>query len=153
MTTVPILPRFETALAENRNVAYVATDDPAVLKVKPATHVSYYARRVEAPAEDFRVESFNANLVRLKTNFSKPQFVVYNDNDHRDWRLYIGGKETPIIRSNLAFKGVWVPAGGQVVEFKFGSLRTWFIYGALLIGINGLVLAFGMLSLAGMDRI
>ena len=93
---------------------------------------------MDAPASDFYVEAFDANKIRIKTNLARPQFVVYNDNDHREWRLFLNGKEAPIVRSNVAFKGVWVPAGEQTVEFKYGSLKTWGIYMFLFGGINGL---------------
>ncbi len=141
---------LETALAENRNVAFVSTDDSAVLKVKPAAQVSYYARKVEAATDDFSVEAFNANRIKIKTKFTKPQFVVYNDNDHRQWRLFLNGKEMPVVRSNMAFKGLWVPSGDQTVEFRFGSSTTWLLYGFLFFGINGM---FGLLLyLAWRDR-
>lgn len=141
--------KVETALAENRNVAFVSTDDPGVIKYKPNTKSSYYARRIEGPAPDFQVKAYSANMVRLKTNFSRPQFVVYNDNYHREWRAIILGKEFPVIRSNVAFKGIWVPAGEQTVEFKFGLPGTWLIYMGLFAGINILFVALFMLAWRG----
>lgn len=137
---------LETALAENRNVAFVSTDDPAVVNHKTVARASYYARTVDVPASDFYVEAFDANRIRIKTNFAKPQFVVYNDNDHREWRVWIDGKEGPVVRSNVAFKGVWVPAGQQTVEFKYGSPKTWGIYMFLFVGINGLFVMLLYLS-------
>ncbi|MBL8013032.1 MAG: hypothetical protein JNN05_04215 [Candidatus Omnitrophica bacterium] len=128
---------LETAMAENRNVAYVATDDPGELKHKPAGNVSYYARQIHGPADDFYVEKFTANHIKIKTRFAKPQFVVYNDNDHSQWRLWVNGVPRPIVRSNLAFKGVWVEPGEQTLDFRFGSNFTWMIYLVLLVGING----------------
>lgn len=128
---------LETALAENRNMAFVSTDDPSVLKVKPSARASYYARTVEAPSPDFHVDGYTANSIRIKTNFSHPQFVVYNDSYHKEWRLYLNGREQPIVRSNIAFKGLWVPAGEQTIEFKYGLPGTWFIYVILLVGIYG----------------
>lgn len=137
---------FETALAENRNTAFVSTDDTTVFNFKKPEKMSYYARPIDAPAADFYVEVFDANRVKLRTNFPRPQFLVYNDNDHREWRLKINGKQTPIVRSNVAFKGVWVPAGEQTVEFKYGTPTTWVIYMFLFIGINGLFIALVVLA-------
>jgi hypothetical protein len=135
----PDFTQLETALAESRNVAFVSTDDASVLKFKPAGQSSYYARNIEASGSDFAVESYNANGIKIMTDFVKSQFLVYNDNDHRDWRLFINGVATPIIRSNVAFKGAWVPSGKQIVEFKYGSQKTWLLYMVLLVGINGLL--------------
>lgn len=137
---------FETALAENRNVAYVATDDPAILNRRPAGNVSYYARQIPGPADDFYVEKFTANEMKIKTRFTKPQFVVYNDNDHRQWQLWINGVSKPIIRSNLAFKGVWVEPGEQTLDFRFGSTPIWIVYITLYVGINAMFVMLLILS-------
>lgn len=134
----PDFAALETALAENRNVAFVSTDDPAVLKVKPPERVSYYARKVDGPGPDFRVDGYTANSIRIQTNFNRPQFVVYNDNEHKEWRLYVNGRQQPVIRSNVAFKGLWVSAGEQTVEFKYGLPQTWLMYMVLFVGISGM---------------
>ena len=37
------------------------------------------------------------------------------------WKAFVDGKETPIIKSNYAFRGVIVPKGEHIVEMKFES--------------------------------
>jgi uncharacterized membrane protein YfhO len=37
------------------------------------------------------------------------------------WKAYIDGKETPIIKTNFAFRGLIVPKGQHTVEFRYES--------------------------------
>ncbi len=127
---------FETSLAENRNTAFVSTDDPRALTPRSIRRHSFYAQPIEEDSDSFRVVAFNANHIKIETNFIEPKFLVYNDSYHSQWRALINGRQVPFWRTNIAFKGVWVPAGTQTVEFKFGSWPLWGMYYGLLIVIN-----------------
>jgi hypothetical protein len=131
---------FETSLAENRNTAFVSTDDPAVLAVQSQGRQSYYAQALEGDSETFRVIKYNANGVKLKTDFAEPKFLVYNDSYQRQWRVKIDGRPATLVRANIAFKGVWVPAGHHTVEFSFGAWHLWALYTFLFIASYGLFL-------------
>lgn len=66
-----------------------------------------------------RVTSFNANQIRLSTNFPEPKFLVYNDSYTKDWIAKINGHPVKVERVHTAFKGVSLPAGPQVIEFLY----------------------------------
>jgi len=136
---------LETALAENRNVAFVSTNDPAVLAPPSNGRHSYYAQIVEKDSEGFKVVAYSANGVKIKTNFSAPKFLVYNDNYHSQWSAFLNGHRASMVRANAASKGLWVPAGEQVVEFKFGTMVLWALYMFLFVAINGMFI--GMIVL------
>jgi len=77
---------------------------------------------VTGPSDQLDVLSYKPNHIKLKTNFSEKKFLVYNDAFHSGWRAIIDRKETILWRANLAFKGVWIPPGERIVEFRFGSM-------------------------------
>ena len=77
--------------------------------------------------------SFSVNSLSFETNFSKKYFLVYNDNYDKHWKAYIDGKPTDIIRTNQAFKGIFIDAGRHLVKFVYsptpGSFCMWMILG------------------------
>ena len=129
---------FETSLAENRNKAFVSSDDPEVLAAQSQGRHSYYAQPLEGDSDSFRVVRYNVNQIKVKTDFTQPKFLVYNDSYHTQWRVRIDGRPVKLVRANIAFKGVWVPAGRHTVEFAFGAWHLWWIYRILFILIYGL---------------
>jgi len=73
-------------------------------------------------SDRFRIESFDINRIRFKTNFPSRKFLVYNDSFHKDWKLRINGRPAEILRANVAFKGIWLEAGENVVDMEY---RPW----------------------------
>jgi len=55
----------------------------------------------------------------LHVKMPKPGVLVVADTDYPGWEATIDGKEVPILRANVAFRAVEVPAGEHVVEFRF----------------------------------
>jgi hypothetical protein len=131
---------FETSLAENRNKAFVVSGDPDVLNSKSLGRHSYYAKPVEGDSEEFHIADYNVNHIKIETDFAEPKFLVFNDSYHSQWHASVGGRGAKLVRANIAFKGVWVPAGRQTVEFKFGSGYLWGVYLFLLAAINTIFL-------------
>ncbi|MCA9398263.1 MAG: hypothetical protein KC618_00830 [Candidatus Omnitrophica bacterium] len=81
---------------------------------------------------------FNANELVLKTNLNKSKFLVYNDSFHPDWNVEIDGKAETIYRANLAFKGVWLPAGEHIVRFHYGKRWQYLLKVIVLAAFTGL---------------
>jgi hypothetical protein len=50
---------------------------------------------------------------------AKPGTLVVADTDYPGWEATIDGRPTPILRANVAFRAVEIPAGEHVVEFRF----------------------------------
>ena len=67
------------------------------------------------------VQGFSVNSLTVRTNFDSRKFLVYNDNFQKGWRVFIDGKPSRLWRANIAFKGVWVPAGEHTISFRFGT--------------------------------
>jgi len=81
--------------------------------------ISPVGEPVTGPGPRINAEYFDVNTLRLKTNFSKPELLVYNDSYTTSWKAYLDGKPVELILSNQAFKGVNVPAGEHTVEFSY----------------------------------
>jgi hypothetical protein len=87
---------------------------------------------VTEQSKNVQLLEFDANVVRLKTAFPTKKFLVYNDSFYHGWQAFINGNEVPLYKANVAFKGIWVPAGEQVVTFRFGEIWKRFLNGSLL---------------------
>lgn len=129
---------IEQAWEKGLNVAFVPADSP-VENLEGSIVTRGPAMTVSGPTQQLRVIRYNANQVRLKTDLSAKKFLVFNDSYFPGWRVFIDGKEGSLYRANIAFKGVWVPAGDHVVEFRFGEAKRSAIEIFLLVFYCGLL--------------
>ncbi len=74
---------------------------------------------VIGPGKDLSVDYFDVNTLKMKSNFSRPQTVVYNDSYTTSWKAYLDGVPVELLRFNEAFKGIKVPAGEHKLEFSY----------------------------------
>lgn len=72
---------------------------------------------VSAKVVEYKNESLKIQAKASGNNFLFISEIYYKPS----WKAYIDGKETPIIKSNYAFRGVVVPAGEHTIEMKFHS--------------------------------
>lgn len=113
----------EHAWEKNLNVAFVPLGTSVevlandVLSSAPAPTV------IVGDSKKVQVIASDVNSVKLKMELFTKKFLVFNDGYYPGWKAYINGAETQLYRANIAFKGIWVPAGQQVVEFRFGESR------------------------------
>jgi hypothetical protein len=84
--------------------------------------------------KDVVVTRFNANMIELKLNLDREKFLVLTDSYHPSWKASIDGRPEPIVRTNIAFKGLWVPAGEHTVMFRFKTLGD-LLFNYILIAI------------------
>ncbi|MGQ9517423.1 MAG: YfhO family protein [Anaerolineae bacterium] len=88
----------------------------------------------DAPAEDFgwagnrpaEIVRYTPEEVILHTQFERPAYLVLSDAYYPGWRAFVDGREFPILRANLMFRAVALPAGEHTVVFRYmpASLRT-----------------------------
>jgi Bacterial membrane protein YfhO len=60
--------------------------------------------------------------VELSVDTDKPGVVVLHDIFYPGWRVRVDGHEKPVLRANILFRGVEVPAGHHSVRFSFEPL-------------------------------
>ena len=76
----------------------------------------------EASAENdgtATIESYHPKAIRIQTTGSGNGVLLYNDRYHPHWKAYVNGKRRPLLRCNSIMRGVEVPAGSHVVEFRY----------------------------------
>jgi len=133
---------LERTLSSMKNVAFISDSgrDDNLEKASKSNFGENLGAKAEKLTENssrFRVLRFNTNDVKVKTNFKKKKFLVYNDAFSPDWNVFINGKKAELFRANVAFKGVWVPPGENIVHFKFGARWYYFLNFFVLIMFYG----------------
>lgn len=114
---------IETSFSLLSNKAYVERGDHLIdasfLGNQKADDV---AQVMKQDSKVFKLKKISANFVQIQTDFDQKKFLVFTDCYYPGWRVFINGRKQPVFRANGAFKGVWLPAGFNEVEYKFGSL-------------------------------
>ena len=83
-------------------------------------------------SSELKVLDYKSNELTVKTDFPTPKLLVYNDSYDPNWRVVIDGQPSELKRVNIAFKGVWVPAGVHQVRFVYGKPWYYFLNAAVL---------------------
>ncbi|MCK5633329.1 YfhO family protein, partial [bacterium] len=116
-------PWIEDVLGDGLNMAFISEpfEDIPGLNPKKTDH-DPFAQVIDEKNKGITIEAFDVNALTISTNFSKRKFLVYNDSYHPDWDVVVNGRRDKPLRANVAFKGVWVPAGRSNVRFEY---RPW----------------------------
>jgi hypothetical protein len=72
-----------------------------------------------APKSEARIVSYGRNSVAIEVESSEAGVLVLHDIHYPGWEATVDGERRPILRANLLFRGVEVPAGRHRVEFHF----------------------------------
>lgn len=138
---------------ENRQAALDKLAEP---QFDPAKTVVVLDRNVKPPANALEendgtatIESYHPKSIRIQTAGSGNGVLLYNDRYHPHWRVYVNGERRPLLRCNSIMRGVEVPAGSHVVEFRYEPPQ-W----RLVISLSSIALGvwFGFLCLASGKR-
>jgi hypothetical protein len=98
-----------------------------------------------------RIVELRADRVGIEAELSDPGYVVLVDAYDPGWRASVDGREAPLLRANIAFRAVAVPAGRHAVELVYrprSLLAGLAVSGAATL----LALAASLRSLAGSGR-
>ncbi|MDY7039946.1 MAG: YfhO family protein [Chloroflexota bacterium] len=70
-------------------------------------------------ADQTRIAEYSAERVVVEVNAESEGYLVLTDTHYPGWRATVDGQETPILRADVLFRAVRVPAGQHTVEFRF----------------------------------
>jgi hypothetical protein len=71
-----------------------------------------------------KITGYRRNEVTLSVETDRNSVVVLHDIHYPGWEVYVNGEQRPVLRANLLFRGVEVPPGKHVVEFRFRPLSV-----------------------------
>ncbi len=121
---------FRNAIESQVDIAYLSglTQVVDTALTKNSRDISK-ALAVDKDMPFLKIKHFDVNTLMLQANLPRKKFLVYNDSFHRSWKGFINGREVPIYRANMAFKGLWIPEGQSEVVFSYqpwGGARFYF---------------------------
>jgi uncharacterized membrane protein YfhO len=79
--------------------------------------------------------------VRVAASVRRDGLLVLGDNFYPGWRAFVDGREQPVVRGDMLFRTVPLPAGQHTVEFRFEPRS---IELGLLVSLASLVLVMGL---------
>jgi hypothetical protein len=91
------------------------------------------------------IEVDRSELVRIRVQSTSPGLLVLSDTYFPGWQASVDGESHPILRANLAFRAVAVPAGDHEVEFRYEPAS--FRLGVALTVIGLLIVAWAYLPI------
>jgi hypothetical protein len=137
--------------------------EDALHDLKSNTYDPYSEAVVEGQSVDFqrlsesgrsavsagRIEEYKSTFVRALVKTSSTAFVVLNDTNFPGWSAFIDGHATPMFNANYLFRGIVVPVGRHVVEYRYNprSFTT-----GLAVSIVSLFALVGMMVAAFLGR-
>jgi hypothetical protein len=92
------------------------------------------------------ITSYAADAVTIHTSADADAWLVLSDTYYPGWFASVDGQSTPLLRGDVLFRAVPVPAGEHSVEFHFEPVSVKL---GLLISLAAMLLVAGGLVLAG----
>jgi len=81
-----------------------------------------------------RVMMYEPRRVILDVGSAAPAFLVTSETDYPGWRAWVDGRESTLTLTNLAFRGLPVPAGHHRIEMRFEPRIIWYSLAASGLG-------------------
>ena len=116
----------EARVVEGREAALEAlaqpTFDPRAVALvdEPVEGLPAHPAPAESPAPDWIEDS--PNKVRLEADLKEAGLLVLGDVYYPGWKAFVDGREARIYRVNYVVRGVFLPKGQHVVEFRYDPL-------------------------------
>lgn len=100
------------------------------------------------PAGRLRVIRQGWNRIDLNVEVTRPGLLTLNESWDKGWKVFVDGKEKPVILANAAFMGTIVEPGTQLVSFEYSprSFKIGSFISLLSIGFSCILLAIGLKS-------
>jgi hypothetical protein len=97
---------------------------------------------IDESSKSVRVLRANPMMLELRAVLDRPRFLLWTDNYHSAWHVFINGAEVPLLRVDHAFKGLWLPLGESNILFQFETpwmyvwrYGVWFSFLAALVSV------------------
>ncbi|MCK4308333.1 YfhO family protein, partial [candidate division WOR-3 bacterium] len=117
----------EEILEELKNPTF--HPDTTVLLEEQPLRVSSSELRVKS-SEEVKIREYTPNRIVCNVILETPGFLVFSDNWHPDWKVYVDGKREKLYVADYTLRAVQLDKGEHQVEFKYDSL--YFKLGAII---------------------
>ncbi|MFE1602534.1 hypothetical protein [Methylobacterium sp. ID0610] len=117
-----VLSQDELPEFEGSDTALV--DQESLPKVKGAYGQADPAAPVTPAEGSAQILAYRRTLVTVEVDTDRDAVLVLHDLFYPGWEARVDGVRRPILRTNLLFRGVEVPKGRHVVEFRFRPLSV-----------------------------
>jgi len=82
--------------------------------------------------------AFDNDAIKYESNASAPHLAIFSEIFYKDWNASIDGAPAKVIKANYLLRGLVVPAGKHVIDFKFepkvfltssllATIASWFL--------------------------
>ena len=93
-----------------------------------------------------RYLEYDPKRVKLETDADTATVLLLNDKHHPGWKVTVDGEPAQLLRANYLMRGVHLPPGKHVVEFRFAPPE-----GSVYVSLSGLGL--GLIAFVGLLRL
>lgn len=91
-----------------------------------------------------KITDFQNNALSCNVNTPRNGILIFSEIWYPDWKVYIDGKKSKLLKANYSFCAVQVPKGNHRVELKYESDKfitgLYIMLGAISLSIIGLIL-------------
>ncbi|MCD4781263.1 MAG: hypothetical protein K8S27_12055 [Candidatus Omnitrophica bacterium] len=124
------------SLRGNKNVAFIQPlpenyfsyySDRGVTRVRNIQDIQGQPEYVSESSSSFKVVSYDSNQVTVHMHYDIDKYLVYNDSFHPLWNAAIDNNPVGIDIANIAFKGLFVPAGEHEITFRFNTMFQYYL--------------------------
>ena len=91
---------------------------------------------VRGEGRSVEVKSYTANKLVLVTSSGCGSFLSTSEVFYPGWVAKIDGQEVPVLRSNYAFRSLYVPVGEHKIEFYYSAKI--YVYGFIISLLSGM---------------
>lgn len=102
-----------------------------------------------AHRQQVEITNYDDNQVEILADISSRGYLILTDTYYPGWRAYLDGNETEIYPTDVAFRGVFVPAGQHKIIFKYQPKS--FLYSVCVSIISLIIILF--LLFPGCDKL
>jgi hypothetical protein len=91
--------------------------------------------------------SYAPKDIRLKAEVKAPSVLLLNDHFDANWKVFVDGKQEPLLRCNYLMRGVYLTPGTREVRFSFEPP-----IGALYVSLTAVIIAIALCAFLAVFR-
>lgn len=134
--------------AETMRILREPDFDPSTEVLLAAEHVVTPQPLAESP-DNVELFDYDSGKVMARVQAGADGYLVLTDAWYPGWHVRVDGRESPLLRANLLFRAVYLPAGTHLVEFSY-TPRSFQV--GLVISAVSLLIICGLVIRSRMTR-